>query len=249
MHHELPIPSTTCPGRYTAADFFKGISWFNVPESRRANIIIEPFCPRGGLLGGNPDHAPPKVSKLAALAASRKRKENEAKTGSGASSSVALLDKLGNKRNSDEVRITKPSFPSDRDEPLARKLSNTTANIPVRSYPSRRRRSATPPKEEIKPEEPAKRRTDEETVIPDQVLSAPSPFAATLLGSKLARPNSSMTATSHHTSFNSSFVFGYQCTEPKAFSGPSPDDIVAKAQSSSKGANRKAKVKATDESD
>ena len=249
MRSELPLPPITCPGRYTAADFFQGISWLNVPKSRLANITIEPLYTRGGLLGGNPDNGAPKVSKLAALAASRKRKENEAKAGGGASSSVALLDKLGNKKSSDQARSAELLRPLDKGDILERKPSKTTANIPVRSYPSRRRRSATPPKDQTKPEKSAEKRTDEKTVRPDRIFSTPSPFAATLFGSKINRPDLSAAATSQSTLFESSLVFGYQHTEPNAFSGPSPDDVVAKAQSSSKGAKRKAKAKDTEGSD
>ncbi|EER41538.1 elongation factor Tu [Histoplasma capsulatum H143] len=72
-----PYPVPMCPEPFSAADFFKDSPWLNIPTRRRADILIEPLYPRLGLLGGAQETSG-KVSKLAALAA-RKRKESERK--------------------------------------------------------------------------------------------------------------------------------------------------------------------------
>ena len=209
---------------------------------------MESLYPRGGLLGGNPNSGGPKVSKLAALAASRKRKENEPNASSGASSSVALLDKLGHKKASDQAKSDDIAGPIEKAEIDERRLSKLTSNIPIRSYTSRRRQSPIPPKEQPKPEEQIEKRA-EEIAKPEQIHALPSSFAATLLGPRTHRHRPSAAATSSPNSLNSMLNFTFQLAEPNAFSGPSPDDIVAKAQSSSKGAKRKAKKKDREESD
>lgn len=56
-------------------DFFSDCPWLNVPPHRQALIVEEPLLPRGRLLGGAPKEG--KMSKLAALAAKR-RKDKEA---------------------------------------------------------------------------------------------------------------------------------------------------------------------------
>ena len=247
MKPELPLPPIQCPRRYTAEDFFQGISWFNIPEARRADITIKPLYPRGRLLGGNPDSGPPKVSKLAALAASRKRKENVARSSSGASSAVALLDKLGPQK-ADQAKPANEADPLNDARVAGTKLSEKPANVPIKSYASRRRRSPTPPKVQTKLEKRAETQV-EQTTEAEKLYSLPSPFAATLLGSNTQHRRPSAAATSLSESLNTPLIFGCPHTESKAFSGPSPDDIVAKAQSSSKGAKRRTKAKDKQESD
>lgn len=69
------ISPTVCSTPFSAAEFFKDCPWLSVPEHRRAVILIEPLYPRGRLLGGSSTGGKP--SKLAALAARRRQKENE----------------------------------------------------------------------------------------------------------------------------------------------------------------------------
>ncbi|ODH49558.1 translation elongation factor Tu [Paracoccidioides brasiliensis] len=75
--HPSPSPYLIpeCPQPFSTADFFKDSPWLNIPAQCKADILIEPLYPPLGLLGGAPE-ASGKVSKLAALAA-RKRKDNE----------------------------------------------------------------------------------------------------------------------------------------------------------------------------
>ena len=57
-----------------AADWFKDVPWFNIPPEREGVILAEPVYPPLRLLGGSA-----KPSKLAALAAARKKKETDLK--------------------------------------------------------------------------------------------------------------------------------------------------------------------------
>ena len=58
--------------RQSCATFFADMPWMNIPEDRRTVFIKPQHARGGGLLGGS--SAPPKMSKLQALAAARKRK-------------------------------------------------------------------------------------------------------------------------------------------------------------------------------
>jgi elongation factor 1 alpha-like protein len=76
-------------------DFFSDTPWLQVPEERKAEIHVEPQHPDlgTGLLGGASDSAGPKVSKLAALAAARRKKENESPAGPTVLTGLAALRK------------------------------------------------------------------------------------------------------------------------------------------------------------
>jgi elongation factor 1 alpha-like protein len=62
--------------RVSLAYLFRDMPWGNIPMHRQTTFI-PPRMPRGGLLGGS--GAPPKMSKLQALAAARKKKAEEKK--------------------------------------------------------------------------------------------------------------------------------------------------------------------------
>lgn len=69
-------PRTTLPlAAPSFSLFFRDMPWGNIPKHRETTFI-PPSMPRGGLLGGS--GAPPKMSKLQALAAARKKKLEEA---------------------------------------------------------------------------------------------------------------------------------------------------------------------------
>lgn len=93
-------PPPTCIAPVSAAGFFDDCPWFQIPLDRQADLILEPLYPRlRGLLGGNPAAAAGKMSKLAALAAARKKKEAEqassGQTGTGQTSvGTSALDRL-----------------------------------------------------------------------------------------------------------------------------------------------------------
>lgn len=87
--------------RLSAASFFADCPWFQVPPERLATLTaVEPlFTPRG-LLGGNPTAAEGKMSKVAALAAARKKKLADQKSqqttpNAGASNALDKLSSAG----------------------------------------------------------------------------------------------------------------------------------------------------------
>jgi len=241
-------PVTSCSEQFSAKAFFRNCPWLNVPLHRRGEILIEPLHPRGGLRGGAPGEAAPKVSKLVALAAARKRKENDQgsiDSPKSISTSVSLLNKL--KLNGAPSEKQKSAAEGSDDS--CRKKLKTDAIDPstrrssvvkeARKYPKKITTPLTPP-----PEPSAK--SDEEpappvdpTEEPPPVFAKPSSFARTMFGSTLAGPLSS--ASSFATRFSPVYAFDINFTESNPFAGPSPDDIVAKAQSASKGSMKQVK--------
>jgi elongation factor 1 alpha-like protein len=73
-------PSSSTAGSFehgtSTSHLFQDMPWGNIPKHRETTFIA-PQMPRGGLLGGS--GAPPKMSKLQALAAARKKKAEEKK--------------------------------------------------------------------------------------------------------------------------------------------------------------------------
>jgi len=211
-----------CFGGYSAVGFFKDSPWLRVPKDRLGEILIEPLYPRGRLLGGSskPEGAP--KSKLAALAAARKKKENQhAESDHYATSSVALLDRLGGK-----TQGTK-SFSLGK-EPRSPVVEHA-GSAQMRKYPGRKLSNPAP--------SPAGQSVDASSLVstPDpgvetrrdiKLAAAPSTFAQTMLGFSTnakgpgAEPSDhyALRGSEPHTEFN--------------FTGPSPDDIVLKAQDS-----------------
>ena len=229
------------------AHFFADAPWLNIPLERQGEILLEPLYPRGGLLGGSPNSGGSKVSKLAALTAARKKKENEKQssaTSEGPTSSVTLLERLKSKTLEEgttgvkETIISKPETSSPL--PGAR-------NPQSRKYVSKRQESShvsTSGNETPltgSPSDRLARESVQEPYLKPIPSTAPSTFARVISGpsegSKLSliKP-SQMFSLSLPQNFKSN-------TKSNPFADPSPDDIVTKAQSSSKGSVRKAEAK------
>lgn len=84
--------------RKPLSSLFQDMPWGNVPKHRQATFI-PPSTPRGGLLGGS--GAQPKMSKLQALAAARKKKAEEKK---------AINDKLeGTRTKMEDLAVDAPA--------------------------------------------------------------------------------------------------------------------------------------------
>ena len=229
------VVAAEAPTNVTAGTFFADSPWLKVPLERQALISIEPRYPRGGLLGGSSKEAP-KTSKLAALAAARKKKalETSSSEDKPPSTSVALLDKLGKTKNQETRSSEVPS------EQAGTGSRPTTSFLRQRKHPSKQgvqlreepRVEKGPSAPIIPPELPA-----EESV---GAIANPSSFAATMLGSHRIDTLSSLSTTSYNP-------FQLNCDLNEAnfnpFAGPSPDDIVAKAQSASKGMKSKSQQK------
>jgi len=196
------------------------------------------------LLGGS--SKPP--SKLAALVAARKKAAEEKKQKvaepadqdvvmgdtEGASSS-AMFDRLSALRKHD------PSAP-----PGASKKDAVFA-LPVRTYPGRPSKPAWP---EPIPQtlSPAPVEESVELARPqgptaEELTATPSTFAQTMLGGPTPNPFSKSSSSRNTSETSSLFTLPYpedsdgrRTKDP--FSGPSPDDVVLKAQQQAKGPKR-----------
>lgn len=214
-----------CLRGFSAVDFFKDSPWFNVPRDRLAEILIEPLHPQGGLLGGTSKQDGAPKSKLAALAAARKQKENQKlQNGQKTIKSVALLDRLGEKSQQSNSRSE-----SDLIHQISHvEPSEERENIIGRRYPVRKATNSDARSREdtVKPTDTEPTQSTKETVIAYSEIvpaAAPSVFARTMFHS-LAKAQSQVSIVSLPQESFPSTEFN--------FSGPSPDDIVLKAQNS-----------------
>lgn len=228
-HVQLSPRLSSCSAQFSAADFFGDSPWLNIPEDRRGEILIEPLYPRGGLLGGSskPNGAP--KSKLAALAAARKKKENQSPGyGQNATSSVTLLDKLSSKPK--QVQLDQAS-----DSSKPRVLSAITEQK-VQEQPRKLSRQKSKGPESPKDDPPAKEAFTKSSSLasPDMEkkpeitpTADPSIFARTIFGA-------SAVSQQHDIQTLDCYVLGPELNAEFNFAGPSPDDIVTKAQNTKK---------------
>ena len=221
--HNVSIP-------FSAVDFFRDSPWLSIPECRQAKILIEPIWPPGRLLGGSSTQSNDlPTSKLAALAAARKKENRAIPSESVTTRSVALLDKL--KRNNNQPPRGQPriSFASESDS----KASIPSSVVPKR-YPVRKSRENLLPRMPSKPakgDEQSKEDHHKQTVqtkVPP--AAAPSLFAKTIFGSTARNADRNPPFSRYSRNLEAEPV-----TNLNAFIGPSPDDVVLKAQGSSKG--------------
>ncbi|KAF2649085.1 hypothetical protein K491DRAFT_735684 [Lophiostoma macrostomum CBS 122681] len=215
--YPVPLPAFA-PLDYesiTATDFFFDVPWGNVPQERLGTISIQPLLPRGRLLGGSS-----RPSKLAALAAARKRKQEEAKIASAqpalseakseTDKAVSLLDRLNVKEND-----AAPTHSSDGGEAIRRESV-------AKRYPLKKR-APSPEVVETKVDEDES--AGEQIPLPEfpDIRTGPSTFASTLCG----RGGASADLDSGFASIS---PFPNSTGLLQAFKGPSPDDIVLNAQ-------------------
>lgn len=199
-----------------------------MPKDRLGEIVIEPLNPRGRLLGGASKQEGAPKTKLAALAAARRKKETQrSENGQHATNSVALLDKLGGK--SHEVQAT--NIPSTPDESPRKTVAEQPSNVQMRKYPTRKLVNQAPEDasvgiEDFGPKTEAVSGTNVVEQRETTPAAAPSVFAQTMLG---------CSADSKGPGSDTSADYALQNPESHTefdFSGPSPDDVVLKAQSS-----------------
>lgn len=227
-----PIISCCSSSLPCAADFFKDSPWLDIPKERRGEILIEPLYPQGGLLGGSSSQGTGKISKLAALAAARKKKEQgkSQDVSSGASNtSVALLDRLSGKAKSTGETPGRPSSEMQISEDRKREP------IPAHSDPLYQARigKCSVPKEEkiaevLEPPATVFQELKQLVVVP---VAAPSMFAKVMFGltDALCERQSKRMKT-----MTFALPQGPDA-EINPFAGPSPDDEVSRAQQHSKG--------------
>jgi elongation factor 1 alpha-like protein len=210
--YHRPIP--------TAKNFFDDSPWLNIPSYRKADILVKPLFPRLGLLGGS-SAGEGKMSKIAALAAKRRQKENEKQQVPTANNDFSCKD----------------STPSLDKLKIATKT--TTDSLKARALQPRRRIESNPqPKEVIEssvqmsyrllePEDTERAaRIDEpentlSNVDPTELRATPSAFARILMdchdrGSSFPSQPSDFLLEPVVSAFD--------------FSKPSPDDVVLRAR-------------------
>jgi len=219
----------TCQIGFVPENFWSDMSWLNVPQERQT-IFIAPQHPRGGLLGGSSDGAP-KMSKLQALAAARKKKAQEQKSGSSAEEVSKPLANLSISGSSEAPGVKEAS---------AQLRSSSAATVSggkerPKTYPDRKRKNSSPHRKAPQPEEPIEIDSSEpepDILPPASIEQAqPSAFASTMFGGGNPVPS--------YQPSNALFILPYSTNSSvqstDAFAGPSPDDVVIAAQSKGAG--------------
>lgn len=207
-----------CSKPFSFTDFFKDTPWLNVQLERQA-LFIPPLLPRGGLLGGSSDGAP-KMSKLQALAAARKKKAQEQKSGS---SSTGVEQPMA------DLTLGQNGYGSGSKD----KTTTNSTSAPKsssRGFPIRKRKDSNP--HEKVPKDHHDRESEQSS--PDTPMATepvdqaePSAFANTMFSNTSSTPP-------RRTSNLFSLPYATAAVAPTSadpFAGPSPDDVVIAAQS------------------
>jgi elongation factor 1 alpha-like protein len=208
------------------ADFWNDMQWLHTSHKRQT-VFLEPLYPPGGLLGGSPD-ALPKMSKLQALAAARKKKAQEQK-------SAASIEDVAKPMEG----LTSES-PEIRDKENTSEIMGSAAKNTPRTYPVRKRKNSSPHRRTSQPSDLVQNTSPE--LVEDSLLAPsieqakPSAFASTMFCNNEPTPI--------HSSPKALFTLPYSANlsghSTDAFTGPSPDDVVLAAQS--KGSAHSAKA-------
>lgn len=237
-----PIPACPPAAHFSAAEFFRDSPWLNIPSHRKADILVEPLYPRLGLLGGASEGSG-KVSKLAALAAARKKKEGERASPAPTSPAAkegpaeAPAEARGNPLSLRErlsVANGKPK-PSERVQSPRSVGKGTRSRQPILQKQPTLEINKPRGKPEPQVEQPAKEVISQLIEQPKANIRAPpSTFAAIIVGDA-TRPQMTEPSRLHSNATDLLKIYGQDLTETFDFSGPSPDDVVTNAQSSAKG--------------
>lgn len=213
---------------------FNDMPWLNVPQSRQATLIA-PNEPRGGLLGGAGEA--PKMSKLQALAAARKKKNDEKKEQAKTSQTESGMKRLSIADESQKENNKASPSPAKRlrgsdvqASSHGTREGSKTANIPIQlQHGSPLNTEMVSTDQETKEESQSSPVPREEEPTAPAPKSAPSAFAKTLFGSA---PDSRQANRPDFYAMPYASSSSFLAT---AFSDPSPDDIVLAAQA--KGSN------------
>ena len=231
---DIYCPSQGCDEPFSVREFFTDAPWLRIPKDRHGEILIEPLYPRGRLLGGSPSQKP--VSKIAALTAARKKKENEGTKvipPRSVTTSVALLDKLSGRTSSPTsthlaLSVSKSNHSESVGEDQGEKIQasvrpsqndglQTSDSKPVMHRHMRVLRQSSSSYSSSSP-------------LPIHVpIAPPSKFAEVLFGDSVLRQE-----RPHGVPFQPYYIvqLGPTLTNFESFAGPSPDDTVLKAQNS-----------------
>ena len=238
-----PIPSSPiqpCKAPLSAAKFFCDSPWLNVPSHRKTCIIAESIYPRLGLLGGA-------SSKLAALAAARRKKEqeklveSESRLGTSAEAELEKAKKTERKSSplSLEERLSTPVKQPQKPTGDVRGLESSSP-LPGASPDSKEAQKGSNQSEhqggvELKEySTKANRGQKEQQTARDNIRAEPSTFAMIIVG-EASRPTKTEPSRIGSQNVDLMQVYGQDLAEAFDFAGPSPDDVVLKAQSSAKG--------------
>lgn len=205
--------------------------------------MIEPLYPRLGLLGGAPE-AGGKVSKLAALAQARKKKESE-KTASMDAAPTSQAEELVTPDSRSPARSLAERLAANSRTPKPegglRRFGKpvSPAPSPVQEQPvSKVKEPATPVELASKPQSKSVEIETPEMPEPQPVepviRASPSMFASTIVGDT-AGPTMAEPSHLDTTSVDLLKIYGQDHAEPFDFAGPSPDDVVLNAQNTAKG--------------
>ncbi|KAM0478516.1 hypothetical protein ACHAPX_005105 [Trichoderma viride] len=213
--HTRMFPVVTKPR--ISPTFFDDMPWLEIPKEREA-VFIEPPRSIGGLLGGS--SSAPKMSKLQALAALRKKKAEEKKDQERVTPPEDEVSKLSlsDSRNKENTNLGSKLQP---DSAVASNALVQEGEIPKGAGGnSAGGHVGSPAINES--ESSVNTKTEQEPVVSHS--HAPSAFARTLFGSTLEadqaqRPHVFAMPYTQSSSFLAN-----------AFSEPSPDDIVLAAQ-------------------
>ncbi|XXG95976.1 hypothetical protein Hte_002253 [Hypoxylon texense] len=210
--------------------FFDDMPWLSIPKDRQT-VFVEPPRSKGGLLGGA--STPGKMSKLQALAAARKKKADDQKS--------EEIEKLHRVTQHLGDLSTAPRQPESAKENVRPPLlsSGEAVDLIAASSPfvpqgarleqvkveneGLQGHSDAAGKQPVNSPAPTASSPPLSRATPTETAT-PSPFALALL-----RPTNSSAAPSPRT-----YPFPYMSVTSSladAFSAPSPDDVVLKAQS------------------
>lgn len=203
------------PCNTSPLDFFDDMPWLQTPQDRQT-LFVEPWRPRGGLLGGGDGSG---MSKLQKLAAARKKKAEDTKQQEKTAqieNGVGRLSVSDTKEGSD----TKPV-------PLAKRQKLSPESAQPEPVP--------PPQDQALDEarksdpilDPSHVRSEQQNQLRPQ--AKPSAFARTLFGSASGASRAREEDLFPMPSTQSSLFSAAN------FSQPSPDDIVFEAQSKGSG--------------
>jgi elongation factor 1 alpha-like protein len=204
---QAPHSSNMCSEPFSAADFFKDCPWLKVPEHRRSEILIEPLYSRRGLLGGASSG---KVSKLAALAAKRRQKESEQQSAS--SVDVDAKSKDDYVASLAKLKVSQaPKTKLDPGSDIHSAPPDSTSATQAEQTLSEKTKEFSTDDKQSKP--------GEDLLLAQDLRAAPSAFGSIM--------------TNHDTAVGQALETLFltaPAAVPASFAGPSPDDIVTKAQ-------------------
>ncbi|RDA88040.1 hypothetical protein CP532_5306 [Ophiocordyceps camponoti-leonardi (nom. inval.)] len=207
---------------------FSDMPWLNIPSDRQA-VLIPPFRPRGGLLGGG--DGPPKISKLQALAAARKKRnigkkeEDDISQAGDDIGRLSLVDRTNDQKPglpaSLEKSSLRPPYPGSTAPDVSHHGQEQRRKLPKKSNEAHEQDQA---KAASKPDVSRSLRPEGDAAVMSFCKAAPSAFARTLLGPAPDRRQANRPDV---------FPMPYAASSAfvaTAFLKPSPDDIVLAAQ-------------------